>query len=94
MATKPEVIDYQAFTAKDTPKAERNDLGVGDIWSNSVKCLACGDTIRSCNRHDFVWCTCKNIAVDGGSWYLKRTGGIQGYEELSEAYNDVGETDE
>jgi len=91
MTTKLDVIDYQTLTTKDTPKAERNDFMVGDIWSNSVQCLACKDIIRSRNRHDYVQCTCGNIAVDGGSWYLRRSGGLKGYEELSEAYNDVGE---
>ena len=83
-----EVIDYQDFTAQNTPKAARRALDVGDWWSNAVKCLACGDTIRSRNRHDCVYCSCLNIAVDGGSWYLSRTGGVQGYEELSEVFDD------
>ena len=82
-------VDYQTFTTKDMPKAERRALDVGHLWSNSVRCLACGETIRSRNRHDFVWCSCENVAVDGGSWYLKRVGGTKGYEELSEVYNDI-----
>lgn len=86
--------DYQTFTNKDTPVAARRLLDVGDTWSNAVKCLACGDTIRSRNRHDFVWCSCGNIAVDGGSWYMKRVGGVKGYEELSEAYTNQGDEDE
>lgn len=85
------IVDYQTFTTKVTPKALRNERGVGDYWSNTVKCLKCGDVIRSRNRHDFVECSCGNIAVDGGSWYLKRVGALDGYEELSEIYDDQGD---
>ena len=89
-----ETTDYQTFTKKSTTKEERERLGIGDIWSNSVQCKACKDIIRSKNVHDFVWCSCKNIAVDGGSWYLKRVGGEQGYEDLSETYDDLGENND
>lgn len=42
------------------------------ILSNKAQCLRCGDIIESKNRHDFVWCSCKGIAVDGGREYLRR----------------------
>lgn len=83
--------DYHDFTTQDTPEKERRRLDVGDMWINAVKCLACGDVIRSRNRHDFIWCSCNNVAVDGGSWYCKRAGGEKGYEELLELYTDQGE---
>lgn len=38
-----------------------------------VKCLHCGDIIQSLYRHDFRWCSCKSIAVDGGNDYLHST---------------------
>jgi len=44
------------------------------IIRNSAKCLKCGDEIESKHRHDFVWCSCKSVAVDGGKAYLKRSG--------------------
>ena len=91
MTKADQVIDYQTVTDKNTPKSERSALNIGDLWSNKVRCLACNDVIRSRNQHDFVWCSCKNVAVDGGSWYLRRVGGQQGYEELSEVYNDMEE---
>lgn len=53
------------------------------IIKNSVKCLKCLDVIESKHRHDFVWCKCKSIAVDGGKEYLKRCGNLGTYEELS-----------
>ena len=38
-----------------------------------IQCLNCGDIIQSMFRHDFKWCACKSIAVDGGGDYLKMT---------------------
>ena len=55
-----------------------------EIISNRVKCHACGDVIESRHRHDFRWCSCGAIAVDGGKAYLKRMGNLNGYIELSE----------
>lgn len=40
---------------------------------NAIKCNKCGDIIYSRTRHDFHWCSCKNIAIDGGSDYTKIT---------------------
>lgn len=48
------------------------------IIRNSAKCLKCGDEIESTHVHDFKWCSCKNIAVDGGKEYIKRCGDIHG----------------
>lgn len=36
-----------------------------------VRCLKCNTVIESKHLHDFVWCPCKNIFVDGGDHYLK-----------------------
>ena len=36
-----------------------------------VKCKHCGDVIVSKHVHDFVWCKCRKIAVDGGDEYLR-----------------------
>ncbi len=85
------MTDYHDFTTQEMPLQERRALDVGDIWINAVRCLLCKETIRSCNRHDYVHCRCGNIAVDGGSWYMKRTGGVGGYEDLSEMYTDCPE---
>jgi hypothetical protein len=39
--------------------------------SPRATCLLCGDTIQSYHRHDFKWCSCKNIFVDGGTDYFR-----------------------
>jgi hypothetical protein len=44
------------------------------IISNSVKCLKCDEVIWSSHRHDFKYCKCGNVAVDGGEEYLRRVG--------------------
>lgn len=59
------------------------------IISNKVRCLSCDDIIESTHRHDFVRCSCRNIAVDGGHDYLRRVGNLDGYEELSEEVEEV-----
>ena len=81
--------DYQELNPIDTPKETRRKYNVGDIYSNSIKCLLCNDVIRSTNKHDMVWCKCKNCAVDGGSWYWKITGDMNAIEVLMVPYNDV-----
>ena len=85
------VRDYQDFTNIDTPKEERRKLYVGDIYSNSAVCLKCGEVIRSKNRHDFVTCSCGNVSVDGGSWYVRRCyrDGEDSYREENVLYSDV-----
>ena len=42
------------------------------IIKNAARCVHCGDVIESTHVHDFKWCSCNTIAVDGGHYYLKR----------------------
>ena len=51
------------------------------ILSNQVECLNCRDKPYSAHRHDFKWCKCGAVAVDGGMDYLKRVG--SGYKDMS-----------
>lgn len=55
------------------------------IVRNAARCLDCGDVIESKHRHDFRWCSCENVAVDGGRSYLKRCFMSDRWEELSES---------
>ena len=52
-----------------------------EIVENKIKCNLCGDEIISTTGHDFKWCGCKLVAVDGGKNYLRRVGVL--YTELS-----------
>ena len=36
-----------------------------------IKCPSCRDIIYSRTRHDFHFCTCGSIAIDGGFDYLR-----------------------
>lgn len=53
------------------------------IIANIIQCTKCNDIIESKYRHDFVWCSCKSCAVDGGKAYLKRVGDPGSYKDLS-----------
>jgi hypothetical protein len=53
------------------------------IVCNQIKCNKCGDTPFSRNRHDFRYCKCGAVAVDGGQEYLRRVGEIEDWEEIS-----------
>jgi hypothetical protein len=39
---------------------------------NSAHCLDCDDELVSTHRHDFHYCSCGRIAVDGGLAYVRR----------------------
>lgn len=43
------------------------------IIINKIKCTHCGDEIESTHVHDFKWCRCRTVSVDGGKQYLKRS---------------------
>lgn len=61
------------------------------IKRNAAKCNKCGDIIESTHRHDFKWCSCRTVAVDGGLEYIKRCFKLEGdYTDLSETiYDDI-----
>lgn len=54
------------------------------IIRNRIKCKYCGDIIESISVHDFKFCSCGKVAIDGGKHYLKRTGNTNDWDELSE----------
>lgn len=53
------------------------------IIRNIIKCKKCGDIIESKSVHDFKFCKCNSVAVDGGHEYLRRVGNRDDYEDLS-----------
>lgn len=73
------MTDYIDFTYIDMPAAERLILDVGDIYLNVGKCKLCGWVIRSKNRHDMVYCKCRDCFIDGGSWYIRCSGHLDLY---------------
>lgn len=56
---------------KELTDTKINRAGSIENPGNKVQCLLCKDIIQSMYRHDFKWCKCESIAVDGGGQYLK-----------------------
>lgn len=82
--------DYHDLITIDTKKEDRGKMNIWDIYSNSIKCKLCDDTIRSRNRHDMVYCKCRSCAVDWGSWYNKILfNDIEDIEDLVVMFKDV-----
>lgn len=54
------------------------------IMVNKIRCKKCGDVIESRSVHDFKFCKCESVAVDGGHNYLRRLGEPENWENLSE----------
>ena len=54
------------------------------IIRNRIRCKHCGDVIESRYTHEYVPCSCGACAADGGLEYIRRTGGFDDFEELSE----------
>jgi len=54
------------------------------IIRNRIRCKHCGNIIESKSVHDFKFCSCGKVAIDGGLHYLKRSGNPNDWEELSE----------
>ena len=42
----------------------------------AIKCKKCGDTIYSRAVHDFRWCSCGTVAIDGGFDYTRVVGDV------------------
>ena len=53
------------------------------ILVNKIRCNKCGDVIESKSVHDFNFCKCESVAVDGGHDYLRRLGELEDWEDLS-----------
>ncbi|MGE7891638.1 DUF7695 domain-containing protein [Bacillus cereus] len=60
---------------------------------NAIQCKKCGTVIESKYRHDFKWCPCKTVAVDGGLDYARIIGEMDDLIELHE-YEIDEESDE
>lgn len=58
------------------------------IITNKIRCKKCGDIIESKTVHDFKFCMCGAIAVDGGHDYLRRCGNKEDIDDLSEVIDN------
>lgn len=55
---------------------------------NRARCALCNEIIESKNRHDFVFCRCRAIFVDGGNDYCRMGGN---FENIIIVYDDDSE---
>ena len=58
------------------------------IVRNAARCRKCGTVVESRHRHDFVWCACQSIFVDGGTEYIRAGGDPADFESLAEVGDD------
>lgn len=58
------------------------------ITKNAIQCNKCGDIIESVRVHDFKWCSCHSVAVDGGHDYLRRVGNPDDFTDISETVEE------
>ena len=65
-----------------------------EIIINKIKCKKCRDEIESNTVHDFKFCKCGAVAVDGGHEYLRRCENREDWEDMSETRNDEYEATE
>ena len=63
------------------------------VIRNAAQCRKCGDVIESKGVHDFRWCSCHSIFVDGGQEYIRRGGKAEDIIELSEEIEIEGDTE-
>lgn len=47
---------------------------------SAIQCLQCGDTIYSCAVHDFHFCSCGAVFIDGGFEYCRIGGALDKIE--------------
>lgn len=59
------------------------------IKRNAIRCTHCGDVIESEHVHDFKWCSCHSVFVDGGREYLRR-----GFRDGESDFDDLSEYEE
>jgi len=52
----------------------KNDMTRNRLLRNIARCKKCNTVIESVTTHDFNYCKCKSIFVDGGQDYVKRGG--------------------
>lgn len=58
---------------------------------NKIRCPVCEEVIQSYHIHDFKFCKCGSVAIDGGNEYLRRVSEVV-WEELSVLDDENHET--
>lgn len=50
---------------------------------SAIQCQKCKDIIYSRAHHDFHWCSCHSVAIDGGFDYVKICGNREDFESVN-----------
>lgn len=58
---------------------------------NAIQCRKCGDVIESKFIHDFKYCSCGSMGVDGGLEYARMQGDLENIIELHEFEENEGQ---
>lgn len=48
-----------------------NETNEKKLIKNAIQCAHCGDIIESKHTHDFKWCKCGTVYIDGGFSYTR-----------------------
>ena len=77
------------FNKKEEPKPYSQPI----VLSNKIQCNRCGDIIESLSGHDFKYCSCGAVAVDGGrnAYGMRRIGNPGDWADLSEITSEEDE---
>ena len=54
------------------------------LIKNAIQCAKCKDVIESVHRHDFKFCKCGAVYVDGGREYIRCGGDFNDIIDLCE----------
>ena len=54
------------------------------LIKNAIKCLKCNDVVESKHKHDFKWCKCGTVFVDGGLTYRRIGGDLDMMQDVCE----------
>lgn len=54
------------------------------------RCRWCQTVIQSMYRHDFRYCECRRIAIDGGNAYTRLLGNAYLMEEITKLSEEMG----
>ena len=73
-APRPNNLDYSTMEYLGPLESE--------TW-HGIQCMQCDDEIYSTYRHDFKWCKCGAVAIDGGRGYTKICGNAGTFKHIS-----------
>lgn len=79
-------------------KARRNrnnyEYDVRDFCGIALRCVHCKTVIQSLHHHDFKFCVCGKIAIDGGHEYFRALGEFADMQVVDETVEGVIELSE